>query len=239
MIVTLDDEHDQSRGVIREKAKFPMIRGPNGEVQRAAFSRYFIRVYSIEDRECLMEDTFVRRDRKVFTKQNLKSFLRHSLQRESYTGAPWLVKEPLAIQYRLPMEIPARLLQDAKLLAHKVQLTQDFFIPRSFLCNPADISQQQMLSTKGPRGRKKQMSGDDFKKIQENEVARMHMMGQVRTPFSHRLFAFANLRFSATPWRTPSRPSYAPWPSDSRAEASASAPSDKVPDRGSGSAAKA
>lgn len=136
VIARIPDSSDHVRGVIREKAKFPMIRGPNGEVQRAAFSRYFVRIHGFDDRECLMEDKFVRRDRKVFTKQNLKSFLRHSLQRESYTGAPWLVKEPLAIQYRLPMEIPARLLQDAKLLAHKVQLASDFFAPRSFLSFP-------------------------------------------------------------------------------------------------------
>lgn len=185
VIVLLDENTEQLRGIIREKAKFPMIRGPNGEVQREAFSRYFVKVHNIQDRECLMEDKFVRRDRKVFTKQNLKSFLRHSLQRESYTGAPWLVKEPLAIQYRLPMEIPARLLQDAKLLAHKVYIPPDFFKPRSYLCNPADPSQQQMLSSKGPRGRKKQMTSDEFKKMQEHEVARMHMPGQVSYPIPY------------------------------------------------------
>lgn len=180
VIVMLPDSTEQLRGNVREKAKFPMIRGPNGEVQRAAFSRYFIKAHRADERECLVEDKFVRRDRKVFTKQNLKSFLRHSLQRESYTGAPWLVKEPLAIQYRLPMEIPARLLQDAKLLAHKVQLTSDSFTPHSYLCDPADIVQQQMLNMKGPRSRKKQMTADDLKRVQENDLARAHTIGQVR-----------------------------------------------------------
>lgn len=179
----LNDNTEQLRGVIREKAKFPMIRGPNGEVQRAAFSRYFVKINNMEDRQCLMEDKYVRRDRKVFTKQNLKSFLRHSLQRESYTGAPWLVKEPLAIQYRLPMEIPARLLQDAKLLAHKVQLSSDFEVFRRR--NPTNNAQQQMLSTKGPRGRKKQMTADEYKKHQDGELARMHANGQVSVRSSH------------------------------------------------------
>lgn len=185
----LPDNPEQLRGVIREKAKFPMIRGPNGEVQRAAFSRYFVKVHTMGERECLMEDQCVRRDRKVFTKQNLKSFLRHSLQRASYAGAPWLVKEPLAIQYRLPMEIPARLLHDAKLLAHKVQLTSDFFASQGHSSNPADMQQQQMLSAKGPRGRKKQMTADEIKMMQENEAARMHMLGQVRSYGIH----FANI----------------------------------------------
>lgn len=174
----LDDSTEQMKGVIREKAKFPMIRGPNGDVQREAFSRYFVKVHNLQDRECLMEDKFVRRDRKVFTKQNLKAFLRHSLQRESYTGAPWLVKEPLAIQYRLPMEIPARLLQDAKLLAHKVGPPPDFLTPRVLFCTLADSPQQQMLSAKGPRGGKKRIS-EEMRKMQELEMTRAHMQGQV------------------------------------------------------------
>jgi hypothetical protein len=72
------------------------------------------------DKEALVDDKHIRRDRKVFTKQNLRSFLKSSLQREAWIGAPWLVKEHLAITHRLPMEIPAHLMQDARLLANKV-----------------------------------------------------------------------------------------------------------------------
>ncbi len=136
-------------GQIREKAKcvigplpmnctvtymasdrFPMIRGPDGTIQRAAFSRYFVRMPETEN-EALVDDKHLRRDKKIFTKQNLRSFLRNSLQRESWQGAPWLVKEHLAIQYRLPMEIPAHLIQDAKLLASKVY-TRPAITPHSF-----------------------------------------------------------------------------------------------------------
>lgn len=114
------DNGEQVEGVIREKAKFPMIRGPDGRVQRAAFARYFVRLQNLPDQEALVDDKHIRRDRKVFTKQNLRAFLKNSLQREAWIGAPWLVKEHLAIEYRLPMEIPSHLLQDAKLLASKV-----------------------------------------------------------------------------------------------------------------------
>lgn len=120
VICTFDD-NEQFAGVISEKAKFPMIRGPAGEVQRAAFSRYFVRLTDIEQ-EGLVSDSHLRRDRKLFTKVNLRAFLKHSLQRQAYNGAPWLVKEALAIQYRLPMEIPSHLLQEAKLLANKVRV---------------------------------------------------------------------------------------------------------------------
>lgn len=152
----LDESGEQPAGVIREKAKFPMIRGPNGEVQRAAFSRYFVRLHHTQEEECLLDDKHIRRDRKVFTKQNLRAFLKHSLQREAWIGAPWLVKEPLAIQYRLPMEIPSHLLQDARLLANK----------------------QQMLQAKQPRRRPKNFSQDEYKRLQHEEMARMQMQQQ-------------------------------------------------------------
>lgn len=116
----IPDSSEQITGVIREKAKFPMIRAADGRVEREPFSRYFIRIDSGQWDEALLDDKHIRRHRQVFTKQNLRAFLKHSLQREAWIGAPWLVKESLAIQYRLPMEIPSHLLQDARLLASKV-----------------------------------------------------------------------------------------------------------------------
>ncbi|EMC98900.1 hypothetical protein BAUCODRAFT_65656 [Baudoinia panamericana UAMH 10762] len=124
VIALLPPDGEQIPGMIREKAKFPMIRGPDGTVQRPAFSRYFVRLGDVSDKEALLDETHVRRDRKVFTKQNLRAFLKNSLQREAWIGAPWLVKEHLAIRHRLPMEIPGHLLQDAKLLLNKHQLLQ-------------------------------------------------------------------------------------------------------------------
>lgn len=123
-VVVFVEDSDHLEGVIREKAKFPMIRGADGSVQREAFSRYFVRLNSRPNEEALLDDKHIRRDRKVFTKQNLRSFLKNSLQREAWTGAPWLVKEHLAMQYRLPMDIPAHLLQNAVFLANKQQMLQ-------------------------------------------------------------------------------------------------------------------
>ncbi|QIX00820.1 hypothetical protein AMS68_006337 [Peltaster fructicola] len=123
-VIVVLDNGDAMPGTIREKAKFPMIRGPDGAVQREAFSRYFVRLTSAPTEEALVDDKHLRRDKKVFTKQNLRSFLKNSLQREAWTGAPWLVKEPLAIQYRLPMEIPVHLLQDFRLIQAKQVLSK-------------------------------------------------------------------------------------------------------------------
>lgn len=165
-------------GIIQEKAKFPMIRGPNGEVQREAFSRYFIRLQD-STQESLVDGKHVRRDRKVFTKQNLRAFLKHSLQRETWIGAPWLVKEHLAIHYRLPMEIPAHLLQDAQLLANKVPETE------SCECHfrmVADRLQQQMLQVKQPRKRTKNFSQDELNRQQHEELMRRQMQQVSTTP---------------------------------------------------------
>ncbi|KAG9525951.1 hypothetical protein KCU79_g23418, partial [Aureobasidium melanogenum] len=38
------DNGDQFEGVIREKAKFPQLLNPDGSIQRAAFSRYFVKL---------------------------------------------------------------------------------------------------------------------------------------------------------------------------------------------------
>lgn len=121
-------------GVVREKCKFEALRFPDGSLQRAAYARYFVKVNNENGDEALVDDKHIKRGRKVFTKQNLRSFLKNCLQREPWNGAPWLVKEPIARQYRLPMEIPAHLVQGAnavlvslttsRLLTEQEQLTR-------------------------------------------------------------------------------------------------------------------
>lgn len=156
-ILAVIDEGEQFVGRIREKAKFPMIRGADGTIQRAPFSRYFVEFDDSED-EALLDDRHIRRDRKVFTKQNLRAFLKNSLQREAWTGAPWLVKEHLAIQYRLPMDIPAHLLQEARTLQTK----------------------HYMLQVRPPKAKKpKGMSPQEFARLQQDE---MRMMQQQQHP---------------------------------------------------------
>ncbi|KAK5108791.1 hypothetical protein LTR62_007851 [Meristemomyces frigidus] len=170
------EDGENFTGLIREKAKFPMIRqvhqekpvvqqpfafthtphrGPDGTVQRPSFSRYFVRLPDMSDKEALVDDKHIRRDKKVFTKQNLRQFLKSSLQRESWIGAPWLVKEHLAITHRLPMEIPPHLMQDAKLLANK-----------------------QMLQMKPPKTRRPRPSEEVAR--QQQELHRMQQMQGVR-----------------------------------------------------------
>ncbi|KAF2721204.1 hypothetical protein K431DRAFT_74184 [Polychaeton citri CBS 116435] len=151
VLIILDDG-ETLEGVIREKAKFPMIRGPDGSVQRPAFSRYFVKI-DVSDNEALLDDRHIRRKRNVFTKQNLRSFLKSSLQREAWIGAPWLVKEHLAIHYRLPMEIPQHLLRDAQILSKQQTLQRNPTVkaraPRPKHLSPEELQLQQAQFAKG------------------------------------------------------------------------------------------
>lgn len=107
------DSAETMECVVREKTNFPELRNADGSIQRPGFSRYFVKIKETNE-EALLDDGFMKRGRNVFTKQNVRSFLKNCLQREAWIGAPWLVKEYLAQQYRLPMTIPLHLTQEVK-----------------------------------------------------------------------------------------------------------------------------
>jgi hypothetical protein len=95
--------------------------GPNG-VERKAFSRYFVRLINRPHEEALVDDEHIVRDRKAFTKQMLRSFLKHCLTREAWTGAPWLVKDEYAREYRIDTDVPPHLRQGHKLAEKKASI---------------------------------------------------------------------------------------------------------------------
>lgn len=110
-------------GQVREKVRFPEQQRPDGSILRRAYSRYFVVLTDRPDAEALVDDEHIFRDRKVFSKQMLRSYLRNSLTRESWTGAPWQIKEKLAHFYRISQEIPPHLRYDAALIQRKMKLS--------------------------------------------------------------------------------------------------------------------
>lgn len=98
---------------MREKANFPDLKRSDGNIERPGFSRYFIQVKDSKE-EALLDGEHLRRHRNAFTKSNIRTFLKHCIQKEAWIGAPWLVKEHLAHMYRLPMVIPLHLSQEAR-----------------------------------------------------------------------------------------------------------------------------
>ena len=91
-------------------------------MERKAFARYFVSLTGRPDEEALVDEEHIARDRKTFTKQMLRSFLRNSVHRDAWTGAPWLVKGKLAHDYRINTEIPLHLRYEHQVAQRKVNL---------------------------------------------------------------------------------------------------------------------
>lgn len=66
---------------------------------------------SFEDIE--VEGEQIRRERRNFNKQLIRSFLRDSLTKEPWHGSPWCVKPALTIKYGLPTAVPGHLQHSA------------------------------------------------------------------------------------------------------------------------------
>lgn len=109
---------------MREKTRFPEIRRPDGSLERESFSRYFVVLNNRPDLEALVDDEHIMRDRKSFTKLVLRSFIKDNATRESWNGAPWLVKEHVAQRFKIDTEVPAHLQRGGKLTTKKAVLAQ-------------------------------------------------------------------------------------------------------------------
>jgi len=114
--VQLDNENELNpsprlEGIIKDKITFPEIKARDGSIERAAMSRYFVALYS-RSQEALTDSKHVFRDRRSFNKNVLRSFLKNSVSRDRWEGAPWLVKENLTRIYHIDTTIPAKLQYD-------------------------------------------------------------------------------------------------------------------------------
>ncbi|RMZ74794.1 hypothetical protein DV737_g5738, partial [Chaetothyriales sp. CBS 132003] len=106
MVTVVLDNGQRLNGRVRDKAKFAAALHADGTVKRKAFSRYFVRLVDRPDEEALVDDEHIVRDRKTFTKQMLRSFIKNCVHRESWNGAPWLVKQSVADELHIPTEPP-------------------------------------------------------------------------------------------------------------------------------------
>lgn len=110
-------------GVVRDKTRFGSKVLPDGTLT-VPFSRYFVSLDGRDDDEAVVDDHNIWRDRKIFTKSVLRSFIKKTITREAWTGAPWLVKEPIAIQYKIDTRVPTHLRWETKLQERKQAQTQ-------------------------------------------------------------------------------------------------------------------
>ena len=106
------DGGDRVHGLVRDKTSFGPRVLPDG-TKLPPQSRYLV-LLKEDQREIHVKDVDVSRDRGVFTKAMLRSFIKRTTTRESWTGAPWLVKHDYAETYHIDTRVPPHLRQDSK-----------------------------------------------------------------------------------------------------------------------------
>lgn len=109
---------ERLHGVVRDKTRFGSKVLPDGTLTKP-FSRYFVSLDKRPDEEAVVDDSHIFRDRKVFTKSVLRAFIKKTVTREAWNGAPWLVKHDVAEKYHIDTRIPPHLRLDNKLLERK------------------------------------------------------------------------------------------------------------------------
>lgn len=114
---------DRLNGSIREKTKFPDLYGNDGTLQRKAFTRYFVRLPMRPNDEALVDEENLARDRRTFTKQRLRSYIKNTVTREAWAGAPWTVKPKVAEHYQISTQMPPELTQEAQLAQRKANVS--------------------------------------------------------------------------------------------------------------------
>ena len=117
------DTGDRLNGFIREKTRFPELYRNDGVLEQRAFSRYFVELAIRPGEEALIDDEHVSRDRRTFTKQRLRSYIKNTVTREAWAGAPWTVKPKIAAHYQINTQMPSELTQEAQLAQKKANLS--------------------------------------------------------------------------------------------------------------------
>jgi hypothetical protein len=160
------DNGERLNGTVREKTRFPELLRQDGSVERKAFARYFVSITNRPDAEALVDHEHIVRDRKALTKQMLRSYLKNSLHREAWAGAPWQVKERIANEYRISTKIPPHLTYEYQVAQrkanHSMKKEQDGQMVNYF-------PQSGKLPELKPKGSKKQISADEVAKARQEQ----------------------------------------------------------------------
>lgn len=161
MLILLEDS-SRLHGTIRDKANFAEQLYADGTIKTPAFARYLVKILDRQNEEALLDQDHITRDRKAFTKLMLRGFIKNNVTRESWTGAPWLVKTSVAETYKIPTEVPKHLQYGAKVAEKKAMKKADqegFF---------GFFSSQQLPELKpAVKGQKAKLSAHDMAKSRD------------------------------------------------------------------------
>ncbi|EAW14530.1 DDT domain protein [Aspergillus clavatus NRRL 1] len=161
-VLILLEDSSRLHGVIRDKARFAEQRYPDGTIKAPAYATYLVKVLDRPNEEALLDQDHITRDRKTFTKQMLRAFIKNNVTRESWNGAPWLVKPSIAEEYKIPTEVPNHLQYGARVAEKKAMKKADqegFF---------GFFSSQQLPELKpAAKGQKSKPSAQDLARSKE------------------------------------------------------------------------
>ncbi|KJZ73461.1 hypothetical protein HIM_07255 [Hirsutella minnesotensis 3608] len=119
--VTLDGG-ERVHGLVRDKTTFgPRMLADGSQTQPV--TRYLVVLRRTLD-ETMVTDEHICRDRGVFTKSMLRSFIKKTVIREAWTGAPWLVKHEYAGMYHIDTRVPPHLRYDTKVQERRLLQAQ-------------------------------------------------------------------------------------------------------------------
>jgi hypothetical protein len=114
---------EKLQGMVRDKTRFGAHMDKDGNMV-PPFSRYFVTLTDRPGEEAVVDDMHIARDRKIFTKQVLRSFIKKTVTREAWTGAPWLVRKDVADQFHIDQRIPPHLRFESKAAERKAKAQQ-------------------------------------------------------------------------------------------------------------------
>ncbi|KAH7354196.1 hypothetical protein B0T11DRAFT_125249 [Plectosphaerella cucumerina] len=165
---------ERLQGVVREKTRFGSRVLPDGTLVPAT-TKYFVTIADRDDTEAVVDDTHIFRDRKAFTKAMIRGFIKQTVTREAWNGAPWLVKHDYAAQYSIDTRIPPQLRYDTKLMERKLQQAQK----RASMTNEHDHSALNGQDYNGPARL------PDLKPVKSHKSNKPLAHGQQPPHFSH------------------------------------------------------
>ncbi|KAK4106490.1 glycosyltransferase family 57 protein [Parathielavia hyrcaniae] len=190
---------ERLQGVVRDKTRFGSKVLPDGTLT-PPFSRYFVSLDERPDEEAVVDDSHIFRDRKVFTKAVLRSFIKKTVTREAWNGAPWLVKQDVADKYHIDTRIPPHLRYDSKLLERRQMQLQK-------KASQSDLSQQPSgsISPTGLRLPELKPAPKSHKsKAQQALQAQQHAVkGKNSTFGGHEPGSFVHLPLPGNPFQFP------------------------------------
>ncbi|KAL8855029.1 MAG: hypothetical protein Q9221_000226 [Calogaya cf. arnoldii] len=123
-IIVASKDGSRSTGMLREKTKLTELLRADGSIERSADARYLVCLNNPSNEEVRVGTEELVRERKTFTKQRLRSFLKKSIHRASWSGAPWCVKPEIASVYSISCNVPPHLSQENQVFQRKAASLQ-------------------------------------------------------------------------------------------------------------------